>query len=449
MRRRLILGAAYVLLVVIVGLTVPFAQTLARRLTEELGGRVEREAFAVGAALEDELETGNTAPLQPAIVRIAERIGGRVLLTDAQGILLADSLEPPGAVPPSYATRPEVGTALAGEPNWQVRPSASLGYDILVSAVPIRTGAQVIGVVRISYGMEEVREAIHRSWWFLALIGGATLAIGLALAAWLARWATKPLKRAAAVAQRISEGDLDARVPEEGPPEVAELARDLNLMTDHLGQLLEANRGFAANASHQLRTPLAALRLRLEEALAGPDPREEMQKALDQVDRLTDLVDGLLKLGQTVQGDRSRIDVAEIARTIAAETGDGRIVVGGAGHIVANLEGLRALLENLIDNARRFAREHVEVNIEQRGRTVVVSVGDDGPGIPNDERERVFDRFFRGRSSRGKGSGLGLAIAADLARADGGRVTATTSELGGARLDVVYASADREEVGVG
>ena len=112
MRRRLMLGATYLLVVVIAGLAVPFAVTLRHRLIDELGGRVEREAFAVGAAFEDPLERGRPASLQPFVDRVAGRIGGRVLITDASGVLLADSLEPTGAQPISYATRPEIAAAL-------------------------------------------------------------------------------------------------------------------------------------------------------------------------------------------------------------------------------------------------------------------------------------------------------------------------------------------------
>src|SRR5438552_9059957 len=99
MRRRLMLGATYLLLVVIVGLAVPFGATLRHRLIDELGGRVEREAFAVGAAVEDPIERGRTAALQPLTDRVAGRIGGRVLVTDARGTLLADSLQPAGHNP--------------------------------------------------------------------------------------------------------------------------------------------------------------------------------------------------------------------------------------------------------------------------------------------------------------------------------------------------------------
>ncbi|HEX9236453.1 MAG TPA: hypothetical protein VF972_09250 [Actinomycetota bacterium] len=182
MGRRLILGAFYLLVVVVVGLAVPFGATLSARLTEELGGRVEREAFTVSAALEDPIERGSLQGLQPLVVRFGSQIGGRVLATDGRGVLLADSLRSPGTDPPSYASRPEIAAALSGRANWVVRSSATLGYAILVSAVPIRSAAGVIGTVRISYPMAAVEASIHRTWWFLAAVGSVTLLVGLALA---------------------------------------------------------------------------------------------------------------------------------------------------------------------------------------------------------------------------------------------------------------------------
>src|SRR5690242_15984007 len=186
MRRRLILGATSLIVVVIVGLAVPFALTLRTRLVDELGGRVEREAFAVGAAIEDSVERGARATLQPSIERVASRIGGRVLVTDGSGVVIADSGAPASSAGLSYASRPEIAAALRGAPNWQVRHSASLGYDLLVSAVPVRNADGIVAVIRISYPMSEVVGSIHRAWAFLVVVGLVTLVIGVILAAWMA-----------------------------------------------------------------------------------------------------------------------------------------------------------------------------------------------------------------------------------------------------------------------
>jgi signal transduction histidine kinase len=444
MRRRLILGSLYLLLVVVVGLAVPFGGTLSQRLTQELGGRVEREAYAVGAAVEDRLETGLGGDLQPLAEAFARQIGGRVLITGATGVLLADSLQAPGPSPPSYASRPEVAAALAGAANWEVRSSASLGFDLLVSAVPVRSSAGILGVVRISFPMSEVRTAIHRAWLFLAAIGLIAILVGLTLASFVARWAIRPLRSAGSVARRIAGGDLEARVPESGPPEVQELARDLNVMADRLADRIRADREFAGNAAHQLRTPLAALRLSLEEVRDGPDPRGDVGHALDEADRLAGVIDSLLELARHRERGDEWVDLAGVARSAVAETGNGagpQVRVTGGGTALADPSRARQVVANLVENARRHARTTVIVTVAPRGGDVVLRVEDDGPGVAEEETTRLFDRFYRGHAHRGSGSGLGLAVAKDLAESDGATIEAGSSDLGGARFEVRYSAA--------
>lgn len=445
------LGAAYLLLVVIVGLAVPFAATLRNRLVEELGGRVERESSAIGATVEDAVERGTAAgTLQPYAVRVADRIGGRVLITDGTGILLADSLQAPGPDPPSYAGRPEVAAALRGRANWTVRHSDTLGADLLVSAVPVRSEGRVAAVVRVSYPMGSVDASVHRAWWFLALVGLVTLAIGLLLAALLARWVTRPLADANVVVRRIAEGDLDARVPEAGPPEVVELAREVNAMTQRLSDLLRANREFAANASHQLRTPLTALRLTLEEAIEGPDPRGEARIALREADRLAEIVRSLLALGADPEPGRHPVDLPEAARRVLALHRPAReglsVEILGDGTARGDPERIRQALGNLIDNALRFAERRVRIEVWSGDGRTHVAVEDDGPGIPPMERARAFDRFSRGQDPRGPGSGLGLAVARELARVDGAAISVSIGRLGGARFELDYPAATTEPV---
>jgi signal transduction histidine kinase len=445
MRRRLIFGALYLLLVVVVGLAVPFGATLSRRLTGELGGRVEREAFAVGAAVEDRLEAGDLTGLQPLAEAFARQVGGRVLITDRAGALLADSLQPVGPMPPSYGSRPEIATALAGTPTWSVRRSTSLGYDLLVSAVPVRSTAGILGAVRISYPMSEVRSAIHRAWLFLGLVGAAAVVGGLLLATFLARWVTRPLRAAGAAARVIADGDMDARVPESGPPEVRELAADLNVMADRLSARVRADREFAANAAHQLRTPLAALRLSLDEARDGPDPRSEVRHALDEVDRLSHTVDSLLELAREREQASEAVDLVRLSRGIARRLTNGsgpEIRVTGMGVAVANQHRVGQVVTNLLDNACRYARRQIQVSVRPGGSNdVVLRVEDDGEGISEEDRPRVFERFHRGSRPNGRGSGLGLAVARELAEVDGASIEVGTSDLGGAGFEVHYPAA--------
>ena len=209
-----------------------------------------------------------------------------------------------------------------------------------------------------------------------------TLLIGLALASWLARSLTRPLRHATGVVRRIAGGDLDARVPETGPPEVQELARDMNLMTERLSDVLRANREFAANASHQLRTPLTALRLSLEEAVEGDDPRTDARTALGEADRLALIVQSLLALGADPEPSAEPIEAAEVARSVVDERPlrGVTVVVQGEGYADAGRDRFEQVLGNLVDNAVRFAREQVRVDISRDADRVTVRVDDDGPG---------------------------------------------------------------------
>jgi signal transduction histidine kinase len=296
--------------------------------------------------------------------------------------------------------------------------------------------------------MDAVTASIHRAWAFLALVGAITLVIGLMLAGWMARWLSRPLGDAAAVARRIAGGELDARVPVEGPPEVQELARDMNAMTERLSDMIRANREFAANASHQLRTPLTALRLTLEEVADGPDPRGEAENALREADRLEAIVSSLLALGRDAAPGTAAVDAAELARSVVRDRpqppGSPEVVVDGEGFARADAVRLQQVLGNLLDNAVRFARARVRIDVRTVGSRTRIAVEDDGPGIPPGERSRVFDRFSRGREPRGAGSGLGLAVARELARVDGASISVGEGELGGARLELDYPAAQAE-----
>jgi signal transduction histidine kinase len=220
----------------------------------------------------------------------------------------------------------------------------------------------------------------------------------------------------------------------------------MNLMTDRLADLLRANREFAANASHQLRTPLSALRLSLEEAQDGPDQIAGIHRALDETDRLTGIVDSLLVLGRVYENSaaaRGLVDLRSVADQAVGElpTGGPVVEITGAGLTVADAERVRQVLNNVLHNARRFARSSIRVTVARRDDRVVVTVDDDGPGVPEAERARLFDRFTRGSIPQGQGSGLGLAVARELARIDGGSVSVGHGDLGGARFEVSFPSA--------
>jgi signal transduction histidine kinase len=257
----------------------------------------------------------------------------------------------------------------------------------------------------------------------------------------LGAFVTRPLRRLESAAAAVGEGDLAARAPfDEGPPEVRSLAAVFNATVAKLEQSLRSQREFVADASHQLRTPLTALRLRLEnpERDVSPTVAGELDAAVGEVDRLAALVDDLLGLARA-DAQVERQSEAVDARTLASErvkawsalAGEHRVALelrtNGGGIVQSSPERLRHVLDNLIENA-------IEASPEGGTVSVTVShdelrIADDGPGLDAAERERAFDRFWRGRV--GEGSGLGLAIVKRLVELDGGTVTLEPRTVGG------------------
>jgi signal transduction histidine kinase len=452
LRARLILSAAYLLVAILVALELPLArsvehsQTVSFRSTELgfaglLASRLS-DPVAKASALAEPSTSANAA-IDDAIVAVAREFPKadlptpRILVIDARYAALADTAGEfvPGTVV-STAGRPELVTAVAdGTIYAQARFSATLGHDLLIVAVPIFDAGTVVGAVRLSSPMSDVQEAIHASWIGLGLVGLLALMIGLSVAWLLATSVSKPVRRLEAVAGRLGGGELNARAEEAGPAEVAALAGSFNRMADALTANMAAQRDFVANASHQLRTPLTGLRLRLEAIQAeGGSASVQAARAEIEVDRMAALVEDLLTLARATEvlhaGDA--IDLTEVGRGAverwadAAERDGKRVVfrAGRDGVIWAARDDVDHVLDNLIENAIRYCPPGTTIAVETAGTSDGgwLAVSDDGPGIPPSDRDRVFERFYRGSSGRqsGPGTGLGLAIVRQLALRWGG-----------------------------
>src|SRR5215510_3845808 len=298
--RPLLLGAfAYVLLLVILALEVPLSLNVSRRVNAEVKAQAASEAQLVAAT-----SSGRRGIALNRIVRTAARqLGGRVIVVDEQGRLVADSAGR-GLLGRSYADRPEIERALAtGRTAQGRRRSETLDEEVLYTAAPI-VDAGDLGAVRITQSTTPIDERIRKDVLGLAAVGLAALAFGLLFAWVLASWLSRPLRALAQAARRVEAGELDARAQPEGALEQREVAEAFNDMTARLERVLEAQREFVANASHQLRTPLTGLRLRLEAASlkAGPELAAELEAAEREVERLARLLTTLLALAR--EGDR-------------------------------------------------------------------------------------------------------------------------------------------------
>jgi signal transduction histidine kinase len=340
-------------------------------------------------------------------------------------------------------------------PQARAAESEVLGQDgpWLQVAVPIGDDQEYAGTVVLARSADAQNDRIAGMWTWLALTGFGALVLGVVLALRLARWVSRPLSHLGAVAARLGDGDLDVRAStDHGPAEVRALAGTFNRMVERTQTLVHSHQGWVADVSHQLRTPLTALRLRLDVLATESDSETaaELAGALEEISRLSRLVDGLLAVAR-VEGSVSRpepVDVAAVAadrvaawepvareREIGMEmaaVGDARARLG-PGHLEQVLDNVLAnALEALPDAGR------VQVHVGKSDGHVELRVVDNGPGMDEQAKQSAFHRF----ANRGvRGNGLGLAIVHRLVDADGGQVRLLDTPGGGLTVELELPSA--------
>jgi signal transduction histidine kinase len=381
-----------------------------------------------------------------------DSVHGRVLIVDRSGAVVADSAGS-AQVGADYSSRPEIAAALRGRRFQESRHSATLGENLLATSSPVLSGRRVIGAVRVTQRIAAVHRAVRRSIAGLVLIAAVVLVIGLTAGWLIARQLARPLRRLESTAGEIAHGRLERRAPVEGTREQRSLARSFNEMTERLSLAVRSQEEFVADASHQLRTPLTGLRLRLEEVQAAsdgrPETQEEIRAALGELDRLSEVVDELLLLSYAGGRDAppDEVDLADVAhaaqqRWHARATARGIALDCSAEHgghpVTAARADVDRALDALVENAVLYSPPGGTVRIgASRGR---VEVLDSGPGVASDEQEQVFERFHRGRAGRAgpAGTGLGLPIARELMRRWGAQVSLANRQEGGARATIAF-----------
>jgi signal transduction histidine kinase len=399
--------------------------------------------------VEDALEAGATSGLDSVAAGYQDRTGGRVVIVDRQGVTVADS-DPPAPGRRDLSTRPEIAAALRGQHATGSRASATLGGAFLYVAVPVASQGRVYGAVRVTYPTSTVDARVRRVWLALAGVAAVVLGVVALVGLALARSTTRPMRALEQATTAVAHGQLEARAPtDRGPPEVRRLAAAFNDMAARLGRLLDSQRAFVADASHQLRTPLTALRLRLEnlEAVIPPAGADDLRAAVAETGRLARLVDGLLTLAraEASPGRREVVDLAAVVADrrvawapLAAEQ-DVELSVHptSAAAVWAVPGALEQVLDNLLANALRVAPagSRIQLAIRQAGGWLELHVTDQGPGMPAEQRQRAFDRFWRGPAANQEGTGLGLAIVHQLLEASGGTAELRPNPDGG--LDAV------------
>ena len=455
LRFRLVAAVGYILLLIIVALEVPLALNLARRVDAEVRNDAASQAFVVAAGASGRMESPED--LQRLARQAGNDLGARVIIVGPQAGLRADSTGTE-LVGTSYASRPEVQAALGGTRSQGERHSDELNEDLLYTAVPVTNPAgQTVGAVRVTQSVSAVNDRVRNSVLALVGIGALALLLGLALAWLLAETISRPMRRLADTARTVESGDLGARAEVEGPTEQQEVAHAFNDMTERLGLVLAAQREFVANASHQLRTPLTGLRLRLESAAMKADTDElerELNAAEHEVERLSRLLTALLTLAREGQAPTPGRSVslqhaalgAHARWSDRAEQEGGRLTIEGPSDVAAcaSDDDLAIVLDNMIENALQYASgTTIAVHWGQSGSEAWLAVEDEGPGIAPGEEELLFERFARGSAGKTKpGTGIGLAVVQMLARRWRGRAAIRNRPEGGARIEVWLPAGD-------
>ncbi len=465
MRSRLLLSYLTITVLVLVGLEIPLGFSFARSERRRLEQSVRQDAVTLSIRAEEDLESGpdaaGLAELQALVTRYRRDNGDHVIVADRTGRILASS-EPAGERAREgreFFEPPEIAAALAGHTTSGTRASEVAG-ELWFVAVPVTSASSVTGVVRVSHPLASVNHRVRNNWLLLATVGGAVLAVVFGVSLLVARSVTRPLADLSRAASRLGSGELDARTPvPAGPAEVRLLAEEFNRTAGQLEALVDSQQQFVADASHQLRTPLAALRLRLEnlETEVGSAGVDDLDGARAEVGRLSRLVDGLLLLARAERAPASPVNV-DVTRVLTGRRDAWAALAAERGVTLqaeaprelwahATPERLEQVLDNLLNNALEQTPSGgaVTLGAEQRRDRVSIQVRDDGPGMTDDERARAFDRFWRGAGapSENGGFGLGLAIVAQLVRADGGTVELRTPPGGGLQVVIGLRSGTR------
>ena len=412
MRRRLVIAIAAVAGAAVILFAVPLGVVLQRGYRDEDLLRLQRDTIAATRAIDLPSQQGDPVELP--------RGAGELAVYDRSGRRVA------GRGP---ATAPAVVAAVLRSG----RPADDAHGGRLVVAVPLLVGERVTGAVRAERSDAGAARDTHGAWLVLAAIAAGVIAAATVAALVLGHRLAAPLERLAVAARRLGEGDFSARAPRADVPEVDAVGRALDATAARLGELVARERAFTSNASHQLRTPLAALRLELEAIELRDGDRAELAVALAQVDRLQSTIDTLLAVARDTHRPDDVADLAQLvddaearwrhvlaaeARPLRSRNTTRRPTVRSSRRVVDEI------LDVLLDNAHVHGTGAVTLTVRELDGWLALDVSDQGEGFADDP-ERAM-----GRREGSDGHGIGLALARELAHAVGGRLVVTCAGPG-------------------
>ncbi|GII95500.1 two-component sensor histidine kinase [Sinosporangium siamense] len=406
------------------------------------------------------IATGQMEQLSVLVKSHSQYFGNKVLVVDATGSVLAVTYPLSSSQRDKLANEPDLRAVLREQAAAKRVDAVVDGVEVVHVSVPLDRSPSVRGALRITVNADKLGADVKQVWMSLTVIDLVLLIVVLLVVFSLVRWVRRPVRELEKSAKLLAAGQgFEPASVLTGPPEIRQLAVTFNGMATRLQQLISSQRAFAAEASHQLKTPLAALRLRLEtlEPYIALRARNNLESALAETDRLARMIDGLLAMAaleessmirEPVDLDALVHDRARVWAPVVERSGVHLLVMGARiGEVWAVPGAIEQIIDNLLANALRVSPPGSTITLDRRpnhaGRyrrregAAELHVIDQGPGMSEEHRKRAFDRFWRAPGSGKDGTGLGLAIVQQLARASGGEVVLMPAP--GSGLDAVVA----------
>jgi signal transduction histidine kinase len=449
--RRIVLVLVALTAAVLAAAVVPLALQAAAHERDAFVQSAEGTARSIAAIAEERLGDHTADPALSAALLAAAREHDELLVLNSTGKIVI-----------SQGVPRDSWKQLVTEAEERGGPTTELTKDRVIVVETVWNDGKFstpIGTVVLERPTGPLNRSIDDLWVYLVLLSGAAMVAAVLIAIYFARWVSRPLARLDTAARQIADGQLSVRaVTKSGPPEVRRMAATFNMMAGRLETLVHGNRAMLADVSHQLRTPLTALRLRLDllAADSAPTAADELAGAQLEIARLSRLVDGLLATAraESVTEQLENIDVlTAVTERVGAwqpvadghgvklvldtpDAGSGKdgghpLVALGAGH-------LEQITDNLLDNAIEALGDSggvITVSVSGSARGTTLMVADDGPGMTPQERSRAFLRFTTGSAS---GTGLGLAIVHRLVTSNGGTIRLEDTPGGGLTVVVEF-----------